>query len=65
MLMPTAAQIYDGETMNITTSQTPVLTGWHNNLHGLWYVLLTAANKSTKEQSNNMFELSNKQQIKA
>ena len=41
MLMPTAVQIYDGETTNITASQTPVLTGWHNNLSGLWHALLT------------------------
>ena len=63
MLMPTAVQIYNGETMNITTSKPLILTGWHNNLSGLWHVPLKAANKNTQAQANNVFELSIKQQI--
>ena len=41
MITSTAVQIYDRETTRITTSQPPVLTGWQDEISGLWHVPLT------------------------
>ena len=68
MFMPTAVQIYDGETTKVAAWQPPVLTGRQNNLSGLWYIPLTQ-HQTNQEPSNpilntnNVFELANSNQI--